>query len=143
MIITLKFLWINIIFDKKMNKILKTNNIDLLYETLIKDKSVICESPKLRKKIYDKLISNSKKFKREVLGYTNDYGFSAKYLPLSLICKYIVSKRISKKELENACKTKGNYDFEKIKHIYNDSNIKPRKIYGIILENWFNNDIDK
>jgi len=80
--------------------------LNIIYEKLIKNGVIECDSPKHRKLIYTKLESNNIKFKKRLIGYTNGKktmesmcrgGGNAKRL-----LKMIINKRVQKCDLKKS-----------------------------------------
>ncbi|AGC01808.1 hypothetical protein H012_gp657 [Acanthamoeba polyphaga moumouvirus] len=123
-------------------------SVDKMYNILTSIKSVECNSPKNRKKLYKILKTQNIKFKKEVIGYTSGKKSLCRWSGRRMgwdfkrITKWIISGRMNKTEVINNFDNfilDKNYNrdrnLELIEQIFSKE-LSFQEIYNILIINW-------
>ncbi|AGF85486.1 hypothetical protein QJ854_gp296 [Moumouvirus goulette] len=126
----------------------QSQSVDKMYQTLINIKSIECNSPKNRNKLYKILKIQNIKFKKKVIGYTTGKKSLCRWSDRRIgwdfkrITKWIISERMIKEEVINCfynyiCDHNYNHDRDiKIINQIFSKKLSFREIYEIMNVHW-------
>src|SRR5438105_615644 len=112
---------------------LQSRSVKWMYEELLKNGTVECNSPKNRRRLYMLLKQNGLRYKQEIIGYTRANNallsrwdrrgrrkpFNWKDTNLKPIMVWIRDRRILPEDVQRGCQIAG-FDYEPIKEVFSN-----------------------